>query len=112
MTRIGITGSPATGKKSLGRILSEKTEMKFVSINDFSIKNHFAKREGKEFVVDARKLRGKIKTEDTIVSGHLLPYVVPGPDLDLVVVLRCSPIVLRKRYEARHYSEEKIRENV
>jgi adenylate kinase len=110
--RIGITGSPGTGKKTVGKKLAKLTGLKFVSINDFAIKNHFAKREDSEYVVDLRKIRGQIETQNRIVAGHLLPYIVPNGDLDLVVVLRCSPRVLRTRYESRGYSEKKIIENI
>ncbi|HYB04663.1 MAG TPA: adenylate kinase family protein, partial [Nitrososphaerales archaeon] len=110
--RIGITGSPGTGKKSVGKKLAELTGLKFISINDFAIKNHFARRENAEYVVDLRKLWRKIGTRDRIVVGHLLPYLIPNRDLDLVIVLRCSPRVLRRRYESRRYSEKKIIENI
>ena len=110
--RIGITGSPGTGKKSVGKKLAELTGLKFVSINDFAIKNHFAIRVRSEYVVDLRKLRDKIETRDRIVVGHLLPYLISDRDLDLIVVLRCSPRVLRTRYESRRYSEKKIIENI
>ncbi len=92
--------------------LSNISNLEFISINEFAIKNHFAKRVGLEYVIDTRRLRGKIETRNRVVSGHLLPYVVPNKDLDLVIVLRCSPRTLRKRYEARKYPERKIVENV
>jgi adenylate kinase len=111
-SRIGITGSPATGKKAVGKLLSDLTGLQYVSINDYAITNHFAEQVGKEYVVDTHRLRGKIDTKSKIVSGHLLPYVIPDKTIDLVVVLRCSPNVLRKRYESRKYSEKKTRENV
>ena len=110
--RIGITGSPGTGKKTVGKALADILHLEFVSINEFAIRNHFGSRENSEYVVDVRKLRGRIHTKARIVVGHLLPYLVPNKDLDLVVVLRCSPKLLRKRYSLRHYPEEKIIENI
>ena len=110
--RIGITGSPGTGKKSVGKLLADKTRLRFLSINEYAIRNHFAKREGTEFVVNMRKLRGKIRTRGRVVVGHLLPYLVSNKDLDLVVVLRCSPSELRRRYFLRGYPEGKIIENI
>jgi adenylate kinase len=110
--RVGLTGSPGTGKKTVGRILSKFSGLEFVSINDFAIENEFAKHLGIEYVVDTRKLKGKIKTKDRIIAGHLLPYVVPNKDLDRVFVLRCSPRKLRERYLERGYPEEKIVENL
>lgn len=110
--RIGITGSPGTGKKTVGKAFAKITGLEFVSINEFAIKNRFGKQVGSEFTVDVKRLRGKIETQGRMLSGHLLPYVVPNRDLDLVVLLRCSPNVLRRRYSSRSYSNEKIRENI
>jgi adenylate kinase len=110
--RIGLTGSPGTGKKTVAKILAEKTDLTFFSINDFAIENSIAERSGKEFLIDPLRLKNKIKTRGRIVVGHLLPYVIPNRDLDLVIILRCSPAVLRTRYLPRKYSEEKIRENI
>ncbi len=83
--RIGITGSPGTGKKSIGRALSVMTHLEFISINEYAIKNKFAIKIGTEYVIDTQRLRGKIDTRGKIISGHLLPFVVPNDDLDLVV---------------------------
>lgn len=110
--RIGITGSPGTGKKTIGRLLSEKTQFTLLSISDYAIKAGLAKLSYGEFVVDTQLLKNKIGTREKIIVGHLLPYVVPDKDLDLIIVLRTSPIILRKRYLERRYSEKKIRENV
>jgi adenylate kinase len=110
--RVGITGSPGTGKKTIGRILSKISHLEFLSINEFARRNHFATRVGSEYVIDTRRLYGKIETESRIVSGHLLPYVVPDRDLDLVIVLRSSPATLQRRYKSRKYSKEKTEENV
>lgn len=110
--RIGITGSPGTGKKTLGAILAKKLELGLISINQFAISNRFAKRNGNEYEINVGRLRGRIDTQGKIVTGHLLPYVVPNDALDLVILLRCSPNTLRERYERRRYSREKIRENL
>ncbi len=110
--RIGITGSPGTGKKSVGKELAEITDLQFFSLNDYVIGNHLATQKKGEYSVDVRKFRGKIKTKNRIVVGHLLPYLIPDKALDLVVILRCSPVELRKRYEFREYTEEKIIENI
>jgi broad-specificity NMP kinase len=71
-----------------------------------------AKRSRDEFTINTSLLKNRIDTRGKIVAGHLLAYVTPNKDLDLIVVLRTSPEILRKRYLARKYSEEKIRENI
>ena len=111
--RIGITGSPGTGKKSVANTLSHLTGFKVISLNRFAIETKSGRRINREFVVDIQSLRRrKIATKGSIVIGHLLPLVVPRSALDFVAILRCSPTVLRKRYLSRGYSKEKIRENI
>lgn len=110
--RIGITGSPGTGKKTIGKVLAEMTGLEFLSINEFAITNKFGTFKGKEFEVDLLRTKRSINTRGKIVCGHLLPYVVPSASLDYVAVLRCSPRVLRKRYIARNYFGSKINENL
>ncbi len=105
--RIGITGSPATGKKSVGLELANLTELEFVSINEYAIEHGFGRWIGGEFEVNTRRLYGRIDTTNRIVCGHLLPDVIPKGKLDLVIVLRCSPLVLRKRYKKRGYNKAK-----
>jgi broad-specificity NMP kinase len=96
----------------VGEKLADLTGLEFLSINEFAIKNHFARKVGTEYIIDTEKLGGKIQTEGRIVTGHLLPFVIPGKDLDWVFVLRCSPKKLRERYRKRGYMEEKTLENL
>lgn len=110
--RIGITGSPGTGKKSTGIELARATGLQLLLINDFAIENNFGTYKDKEFVVDLKKLSRAIDTKNKIVCGHLLPYLIPKSRMDFVVVLRCSPANLRMRYLKRKYNESKIRENL
>lgn len=105
--RIGITGSPATGKKSVGLELANITGRTFVSINEYAIRHGFGRWIGAEFEVNTGRLYGRIDTTNKIVCGHLLSDVVPKDRLDLVIVLRCSPLVLRKRYKKRGYNKVK-----
>jgi adenylate kinase len=107
--RIGITGSPATGKKSVALELSKLTGLKTISLNEIAIKKNIKG----EFAVDTHKLKKiKIDTRGKIVYGHLLPYVIPKGSLDFVAILRCSPNELRRRYRERNYSNSKIEDNV
>jgi len=111
--RIGITGSPGTGKKSVGLELARLTGLKFISLNEVAIKNRIGRWKDGEFLVDISKLRRKkIETRGKIIVGHLLPYVIPASNLDFVAILRCSPNVLKKRYSSRGYSRSKTEENL
>ena len=110
--RIGITGSPGTGKKSIGAELAKVSGKPLVSINEYAVAHGYGSQETNEFEVDESRLKGKIPTKNSIVVGHLLPYLVRGNQLDFVAVLRCSPSVLKKRLASRGYSDEKVDENV
>ena len=110
--RIGITGSPGTGKKSTGAELSRITGKPLLSINEYAITHCFGSKKNGEFEVDEMKLNGKIPTKDSIVFGHMLPYLVRSNQLDFVAVLRCSPSALKRRFASRGYSKEKVKENV
>ena len=117
--RIGITGNPATGKKSVGLLVSRKLGFELIDLNSFA-KLHSATATGddNESIVNtvllAKELRDYlIRIEGgAIVLGHLLPSVLSVIDLDIVIVLRCSPERLLDRYRNRGYPENKIRENV
>jgi adenylate kinase len=111
-SRIGITGSPGTGKKSIGVELARLTGLDLLLINDFAIRKKFGIFEEGEFIVDLNKLGRTIDTRNKIVCGHLLPYLIPRSKIDFVAVLRCSPATLRKRYLKREYNESKISENL
>jgi len=110
--RIGITGSPGTGKKSVAIELAKLSGLNLLLINEFVMKHRLGAMRNKEFVVDLERARRAIDTNGRIICGHLLPYIVPKSELDFVVVLRCSPDVLKKRYARRGYSQEKINENL
>ena len=111
-TRVGITGSPGTGKKSVGLELARISGLDLLQINDFAKEKEFGIVDDKEFIVDVKLVRRSIDPRDKIVCGHLLPYVIPKSKIDFVAILRCSPRVLRKRYLERKYSEPKIKENI
>ena len=53
-----------------------------------------------------RRLRG------AVVSGHLLADVLRASDVGFVAVLRCDPVVLKRRLASRGYAHEKVLENV
>jgi adenylate kinase len=109
---IGITGSPGTGKKTVGLVLARMTGLEFLSINDFAIAHSYGHWQRSEFIVDLRKTRDSINTRGKIVCGHLLPYLIPKSKLDFVAVLRCAPRELAKRYLSRKYSKQKTKENL
>jgi len=114
--RVGLTGTPGTGKTSVTRVLSKIALTRNVSgladergflgllepkvgVREIDIDNLVSSLED-EWVTEPDNL--------TIIEGHLAHHL----PCDVVVVLRCDPDILRSRLEKRGYSEKKINDNV
>ncbi|MBI3587872.1 AAA family ATPase [Candidatus Micrarchaeota archaeon] len=115
--RIGITGTPCTGKTTLAKALAKKLRAKCVSASDVVMrKKAIEKIEGSgEIVADLRKLKKELekiieKSKKVVVEGHLIcEFSLP---LDVLVILRANPLVLERRMRARRYAQDKIDENL
>lgn len=103
-----ITGTPGTGKTHLSSLLGKNV----IHLNDFSRENGCTKgydKKRKSRIVDIDCLKNKLRgINDVIIEGHYSHFL----NCDIVIVLRTSPKILRKRLEERNYSKEKIRENL
>ena len=113
---IGITGSPATGKKSIGKIVADSLKYKFLDLNKIALESSDVLSDGEDFEVDTDKLRKqvllKIKGRKVVLVGHLLPFILSQDEIEFVAVLRCSPKELEARYSKRAYSNKKIKDNI
>ena len=119
MSRIVVTGNPGVGKRTLSSMLSKRLGFKIINLNEFVIKNRlvFTDKTLDVYDVYLKKatlmLRREIKQyQDTIITGHLAPYLLMPDQVDLVVVLRCSPENLLQTFKKRNYDLRKIRENI
>ncbi|MEM0385761.1 MAG: adenylate kinase family protein [Nitrososphaeria archaeon] len=115
--RVGITGTPATGKKTLAKSISNVTGFKVININRVCLlEGAIVGRDMYGVVADTSKLKKIISkltlSENFILVGHLLPHVVSSNQLDLVIVLRCDPYILEERLRKRGYPEKKVLMNV
>ena len=116
MALIAITGVPGTGKSSVSKLLAEGGDTVFdlnktVFEHNF-ILGHDEERDSAEVDMDALSnfalaLEGK-DTRTIFLEGHV-SHLLP---VDLIIVLRCRPTVLKKRLEARDWSKGKVRENL
>ena len=109
---IGITGCPATGKKTVGRILAATLNMRFVN-EDSLLRKHGALI-GDEIIIEKGRevfLR-EAKKGNVIISGLFLFTLLDLKYPDLVVVLRCDPRILYYRYLKRGYPLKKVKENL
>jgi len=109
-----LTGTPGTGKTSAAALLKQRG-LGLWTVEDLAREAGCITgydEDAKAHVVDVERLASiappPLNGGDGILEGHL-SYRLP---VDNVVVLRCSPGVLKDRLQAREYSEEKVRENV
>ena len=117
MKIIGITGTPGTGKKTISLELAKKLNFQHINLNDYAIKNKLTKNNKTDHIIYdlnlfTKKIKKSIENENFIISGHLLPDIISKKDVDIIFILRCSPLILLKRYKKRHYNEQKIRDNI
>jgi len=114
--RVGLTGTPGTGKTTVAKAISDLGVI--LNVSDLAEERGFlgsfeSDEEVKE--IDIENLVSVLEEEWitepvglTIIEGHLAHHL----PCDVVVVLRCDPDILRERLEKRGYSEKKINHNV
>ena len=111
---IVITGNPGVGKHTITKKISEKLNFPIVDINNVAkVLGLFEKNENTNDV-DTKKLAkilGERKLNDTIVVGHLAPYVLEKNQVKIIIILRRNPYDLELVYKERNYLEIKIKEN-
>jgi adenylate kinase len=121
---LGITGSPATGKKTVAPNVASGLSLPLIDLNALA---RGGSRPGttttstttttrrRSVEVDTSRLRKKLlglHPSRAVVFGHLLPHVFRKGELDFVAVLRCEPSVLKKRLIKRGYTGQKLLENL
>jgi len=111
--KIGITGTPGTGKSSVAKMLAEMIDYELVDLNEIVEKQKFYDEYDEArgcYVVNVGKLCEYIARlpPGLVVEGHLAHLC----KLDLIVVLRCKPNVLKERLRSKGWSAKKIKENV
>ena len=110
---IALTGTPGTGKSSVAKFLAEIYEVKSVS----ELAEKYECILGEEFENDERVLLVDLEclsqhlqpTKETVVIEGHLAHFLPS---DLIIVLRCNPLILKERLNSKKWREEKILENV
>ncbi|MEM4254963.1 MAG: AAA family ATPase [Candidatus Norongarragalinales archaeon] len=114
--RLLITGVPGCGKTVLAGKISRLLKAKLVDVNAVVVENGiYSKGRRGEKLVDLKKLGRILKTllkreKNVVVESHLLCEL--KLDCDKIVVLRCNPLVLKKRLEKRGYPGWKVKENI
>jgi len=111
---IVITGNPGTGKHTVSSKLAEELGYTILDLNQIAIKHGIFEKKDSTRDVDTKKLAKAVKkiiTKDTIIVGHLAPYVIERSQIKLAVILRKNPYKLIPIYKRRNYSKAKQMEN-
>jgi len=115
-----ISGTPGVGKTTIATSLEEKG-FSVLHLNDFILKNglYFGYDYSRESVIiDEEFVQEKLKTFLNQASGYLIieshtAEIVPKEFVELIIVLRCEPGILKKRLElTRGYHDSKLKENM
>jgi adenylate kinase len=110
-----ITGNPGVGKHTLAKKISSELGFSIVDLNQIAISKGIAEKNQGTFDVDVNKLSRIVKKmlkNNTIVVGHLAPYVVPRKQVKFALVLRKNPYKLSLVYKKRKYAKKKALENL
>jgi len=110
--RVALTGTPGTGKTSIGGELSRQGH-RVVDLaalaEEKGFVRHPARGDGPGIVdVEALNKAGLPGEGLVFLSSHFSHLI----DVDVVIVLRCSPKVLTSRLKGRGWGDRKIRDNV
>ncbi|HEX5904526.1 MAG TPA: AAA family ATPase [Candidatus Nitrosocosmicus sp.] len=123
--KVVITGTPGVGKHTIAESLSTiMGKIPILDINGIILSENLLTTtsendDDNNKEVDIQKsyefltlLLSKDKFQNSIIVGHLAPYVINSQIVDLVVILRRSPYELKKIYQKRCYSDSKTRANI
>ncbi len=126
MATIIITGTPGTGKSTLGKLIAKKLmnfNVEYVDLNA-ALQNkkaygHYDKKK-RCYAVDKAKIIGVVEKlikekrkqrKHLLIDSHLSHHL-PKKMADLCIVATCGLKVLQERLRKRRYSPAKIRENL
>ena len=120
MKTIIISGTPGTGKSTLAKLISQKTDFKILDFKKILRENKLNENydsKRKCYVVDTKKLNKtlikiiKNSKNPLIIESHL-SHFLPRKYVNLCIITKCDLIILKKRLVKRKYDSFKIKENL
>lgn len=112
---IVITGNPGTGKHTVTKLLSDELQYEIFDINKIAIDEEIIQKKSETFDVDTNKMYEFLKSRisnESILVGHLAPYVIDSKYVLAAIILRKHPDRLEEIYQERNYSKKKIQDNI
>jgi adenylate kinase len=114
--RVGLTGTPGTGKSTVAIIL-QKEGFTVVRLNELAIQNRCidgTDKTRKSKLIDVRKLNRYIAknyagNDLVFFEGHVAHLL---RSMQKIIILRCHPSQLTIRLRQKQWNTKKIRENV
>ena len=110
-----ITGNPGVGKHTVAKHLAKTLNLKIIDINKLAIESKVFEKSDEAIDVDVIKLKKIIKekiSKNSLIVGHLAPFVLTKSQIDTAIILRKSPYKLISIYKKRNYSKKKISDNL
>jgi adenylate kinase len=109
---IAVTGTPGTGKASACAVLARRgytvVDLDEVARAGGFIVGRDESRDSDEVDVDALRENLRVPAKIAFLKGHYSHTM----DVNLAIVLRCRPSVLRARLQNRGWSGAKVQENL
>ena len=111
---LAITGTPGTGKHTIGQQIAQEMKLDIIDISEIAISNGLAKR-GRVNDINTDELVAILKpylTSRSLVIGHLVQYVLDAAAVTRIIILRRNPYELERVYQRRRYSKSKTHWNM
>ena len=106
-----ITGNPGVGKHTIAKNVSKRLKHKILDINKIALESKIYEKKDESNDVDVIKLKKILKNKikkDSIIVGHLAPYVLTKKQVSKAIILRKNPYKLSPVYKKRKYSTKKL----
>ncbi len=115
MCMLVLTGNPGVGKHTTAsEIMKQNAMYEIIDINNLAIELGLTEKAKETLEVYVAELKIKMKqkvSKNSLIVGHLAPYVLDESNVDVAIVLRKNPMDLIRVFKNRGYSKEKIKSN-